>query len=182
MQPLGEIEDRAAFDQRGISGIRRQAAVDATGRSIGSPCRRDPATDDAFALVGLEPIDPGGVLRQALPDRQQKPSHHMQDAVGELRHLCQFRVPGRGEGSLVRLAPMGLIHCPHGDAHRFHRPDQPHAALDLAIIQHDAGGGDLHGGATGSLVDEQSCAGIIQFRQGCIERDRLIALALGERQ
>jgi hypothetical protein len=36
-----------------------------------------------------------------------------------------------------------------------HRPDQPDAAFDLAIVEHDAGGRDLHGGAARTLVDQQ---------------------------
>jgi hypothetical protein len=36
-----------------------------------------------------------------------------------------------------------------------HRPDQPDAAFDLAIVEHDRGGGDLHGGAAGPFVDQQ---------------------------
>jgi hypothetical protein len=66
----------------------------------------------------------------------------MQRAVGELRHLGQFGLPGRGEGATVGLDPMGLAH--HAQRWRnvlLHRPDQPHAAFDLAIIEHDAGGG-----------------------------------------
>jgi len=106
----------------------------------------------------------------------------MQDTVSEFRHLGQFRLPGRGEGGTVGLKPMGLAHRPHRNVHRLHGPDQPHTPFDLTVIQHDAGGRDLHGGTTGALVDEQFGTRIIQFRQGGIERDRLIALALGERQ
>ncbi|MEZ5768595.1 MAG: hypothetical protein R3D80_13700 [Paracoccaceae bacterium] len=45
------------------------------------------------------------------------------------------------EAKAMRSArPNGLAHRLHGDVHRFHRPDQPDATFDLAIVEHDAGG------------------------------------------
>ena len=57
-----------------------------------------------------------------------------------------------------------------------HRPDQPHAAFDLAIVEHEARRGDLHGGAARALVDQQHGAAIGEMVQRLVERHRAIAL------
>ena len=56
-------------------------------------------------------------------------------------------IPCRSEGDLLRLHPMGLVHHLDGDVVRLHRPDQPRAPFDLAIVEHDGSGRDLDGGA-----------------------------------
>ena len=71
-ESFGKIEDDAAVDQRGesvVGGKFRSIGL----KRIGRPSRRDLAPDDALTGVGLEPIDSAGFVRQALPDRQQKP-------------------------------------------------------------------------------------------------------------
>ena len=64
----------------------------------------------------------------------------------------------------------------------FHRPDQADAAFDLAIVEHQAAGRNLHGGAARLAVDQKNGAGIGEMLQRLIERDRPIALALGDGQ
>ena len=63
-----------------------------------------------------------------------------------------------------------------------HRPDQPDALLDLAIIKHEARRRDLHGGMTRPLVDQQNSAMIGKTIQGVIQRHGMIALALRNRE
>ena len=79
----------------------------------------------------------------------------MQGAVGKLRHLGNLGIPGRGEGVPVGFDPMGLGHGLDRDVVRFHRPDQPDTAVDLAIVEHDAGGRHLHRGTPRALVDQE---------------------------
>jgi hypothetical protein len=59
-----------------------------------------------------------------------------------------------------------------------HRPDQPDAAFDLAIVEHDGRRGHLHGGAARTLVDQQPGARIVEMAERVVERDRPVALAL----
>ena len=61
-----------------------------------------------------------------------------------------------------------------------HRPDQPHAPLDLAVVEHQARRRDLHGGSAGALVDQQHGARIGEPIQGLVQRHRTIALALDD--
>ena len=102
----------------------------------------------------------------------------MDGAVGELRHLGQLGGPCRGEGRAIGLQPMGLVHHLDGDVVRLHRPDQPDAAFDLAIVEHEAGGRDLHGGAARALVDQQPRARIVEMVERLVQRHRAVALAL----
>ena len=59
-----------------------------------------------------------------------------------------------------------------------HRPDQPHAPFDLAVVEHEARRRDLHGGAAGALVDEQRGARIGEMVERLVQRHRTIAPAL----
>ena len=70
-------------------------------------------------------------------------------AVGELGQLGEFGRPGACEGIAVGFAPMGLRHGRERHERMLHRPDQPHATFDLAVIEHHAAGRHLHGGAAG---------------------------------
>ena len=64
-----------------------------------------------------------------------------------------------------------------------HRPDQPDAALDLAIVEHDAGARNLHGGAARLRSLTSSFPRPIgQQAERLVERHRAIALALRDRQ
>ena len=42
---------------------------------------------------------------------------------------------------------MGLRHRGQGNGGALHRPQETDAALDLAVVEHQAGCGDLDGGA-----------------------------------
>jgi hypothetical protein len=64
----------------------------------------------------------------------------------------------------------------------FHRPDEPHAAFDLAVVEHQARSGNLHGGAARLAVDQQQGAGIGEPAQRLVERDRPVALPLRDRR
>ncbi len=56
LQVLGEVDDGASLHQRRESLLRTQAA--SAGRaSVRRQSWRDPATDDALAIIGLKPID-----------------------------------------------------------------------------------------------------------------------------
>ena len=61
-----------------------------------------------------------------------------------------------------------------------HRPDEPHAAFDLAIVEHQTRRGNLHGRAARLAVDQQQGARIGEPAQRLVERDRPVALALGD--
>ena len=61
-----------------------------------------------------------------------------------------------------------------------HRADQPHASLDLAIVEHEARRRDLHGRTARALVDQQHGARIGEAIQRLVQRHRAIALALGD--
>ena len=60
-----------------------------------------------------------------------------------------------------------------------HRADEPNAAFDLAVVEHEARRGDLHGGAAGlrSLISSLRAA-ICETIERLVERDGPIALAL----
>ena len=64
----------------------------------------------------------------------------------------------------------------------FHRPDQPDAALDLAIVEHDARRRRLHSRPTGALIDQQPRLGLIKPGQSLNERDGPVALAFYDGQ
>ncbi|TWG96282.1 hypothetical protein L598_002700000120 [Mesorhizobium sp. J18] len=102
----------------------------------------------------------------------------MDGRVGKLRHLSDLGIPRCSEGVMVGFDPVGLAHHLDRDIVRLHRPNQPNAAFDLAIVEHDAGCRDLDGCAPGSLVDQELRAGIAEMVQGGCERHRMVALAL----
>ena len=132
-------------------------SVGASGRErTRDPGRRHLAADDALAVIGLEPVDPRRLVRQALPDRQQQAGDDVDRAVGELRHLGELGLPG-ARRSVSRSASRQWV-CAiivSGMAVLLHRPDQAHAALDLAVVEHQARRRHLHGGAARLLVDQQ---------------------------
>ena len=86
-------------------------------------------------------------------------------AVRELRNLGDFGRPGAGEGVAVGFPPMGLRHHCQRDGGMLHRADQANPAFDLAIVEHQASGRNLHGGAAGLAVDQKNRAGIGETRQ-----------------
>ena len=63
-----------------------------------------------------------------------------------------------------------------------HRTDEPHTTFDLAIIEHDAAGRNLHRGATRLAVDQKHRTEIGKTVERTVERERSIALTLGDRE
>ena len=61
-----------------------------------------------------------------------------------------------------------------------HRPDQPHAPFDLAVVEHEARGRDLHGGAVRALVDQQHRARIGKTIERLVQRHGIVAPAFGD--
>ena len=103
-------------------------------------------------------------------------------AVRELRNLGDFGLPGAGEGVAVGFPPMGLRHHRQRYGGMFHRADEADPAFDLAVVEHQAAGRNLHGGAARLAVDQKNRAGIGETLQRLIERDRPVTLALGDGQ
>ena len=137
-------------------------SVGASGRErVRDPGGRDPAADDALAVIGLKPIDARRLVRQALPDRQQQAGDDMDRAFGELRHFGKLGA-ARRRRSVSRSASTQWLSAIifSGRLWLLHRPDQPHAPLDLAVVEHQARRRDLHGGAARALVDQQHGATI----------------------
>ena len=60
------------------------------------------------------------------------------------------------------------------------RPDEPDAALDAAVVEHEAGRRHLHGRAVRLAVEEQPAAALRALLQGVGERQRLVAVAPGD--
>ena len=148
----------------------------------------DEAADDALApgcwplassgagSVGLEAVDARIILGQALPDRQQQPGHHMKAALGELRHGGELRLPQAGEGGGVGLLPMAPVEAVGRDAGALHGPDQADAALDGAVVEREAGGAQLDGGAMRPGVGKQDAAGGVSEIERFLERERAVAV------
>jgi hypothetical protein len=118
------------------------------------------------------------IVRQPLPDREQQARHNVDRAFRELGHLGKLRHPGRSEAPTVRFDPVALRHHAQGDRVLIHRPDQTDAPLDLAVIEHDARRGDLHGGSSRALIDQQDGLTIGKTSKSVIQTHRMIALAL----
>ena len=77
---------------------------------------------------------------------------------------------------------MGLGHRRQRHGRPFHRPDQPHAAFDFAVVEHEARRRNLHRRAPGLCVDERQRAGVGEAGERIGERDRLVAFAPGDGQ
>ena len=101
----------------------------------------------------------------------------MDRAFRELRHLGKLRQPGRGKTFAIRFKPMALHHHIQGNLVLLHRPDQADAALDLAVVEHDARGRNLHCGPSRPLVDQQDSM-IGKTSKSVIQTNRMVALAL----
>ena len=72
---------------------------------------------------------------------------------------------------------MGLGQRVERDRGALHRPQQAHAALDLAVIEHQARRGHLHRGAAGLGVEQQPGARSSAALERLVERERLVAVA-----
>src|SRR5215469_12130200 len=106
----------------------------------------------------------------------------MNGAVGELRHFAELCLPCRGEALAIDLRPVAFRHDLQRKAVVLHWPDQPHAPLDLAVVEHEARRWNLNGGTARALVDEEQGAAIGEPIERLIERDRAVAPALFDRE
>jgi hypothetical protein len=138
----------------------------------------DQAANDAFAVVGLKPVDAHIVGRQLVPDRQQEAGDDVKGAFGEFRNAGAFRFPKRGKFLGRRAAPVRALELLEIENVARHRPDEADAGFDAAVIVHQAGVRCLHGGALRLLVDDKARAGLPGERQSFIERQRTIAVLL----
>ncbi len=59
-----------------------------------------------------------------------------------------------------------------------HRPDQPHAAFDLPVVEHQRRRWKLNRGAVGALVDQQLGDRIVEPSHRLLGGHRPVALAL----
>ena len=177
--PSCKLQDRASVEH-GSEGVvwaeRRRLAVD----GLRDPGRRDQATDDALAIVGLQPVDAHGLVRQPLPDRQQQAGDDVELAVGELRHCGDLGLPGAGEVGPIGFLPMRVRQIAERNRRTLHRPEQADAPFDRAVIEHQARRRHLHGGASGLTVDEKPGTRIVGTLERLVERQWAIAIAAGD--
>jgi hypothetical protein len=158
------------FGQRGRIALDR----------LRDPGRRHQAADDAFAIVGLKPVDAHRVVRQPFPDWQQQAGDNVQVAVAELRHRGYLGLPGVGEVRPIRLPPMRLRHVGDGDCGALHRAEQADPPFDLTVVEHQARRRHLHGGAPGLAVDQKLGTGIFGPLDRLGKGKRLVAVAAGD--
>ncbi len=108
VQTVLERETDASFKDIGP----RACSVDRFHRGrcfIPDPSQRDKASDNAFARIRLEAINPTMLIRKPFPDREQQSRNDMHVAVGKRRDLCHLAIPGIAERRSIRVFPMGLV-------------------------------------------------------------------------
>ena len=106
----------------------------------------------------------------------------MQRALREGWHIVEFARPGERKGLPVGFLPMAVGHRFERGVMMLHRPDEPDAAFDLAVVEHDGGRGNLNGGAARSCVDQQLALAICEMGQRIFEQDRPITALLRDGQ
>jgi len=84
------------------------------------------------------------------------------------------------EFSQIRVLPMRVRHRGEGDRGALHRAKQPHAALDFAIVEHQARRRHLHSRAPGLTVHQQPGARIICTVERLSEGEGPVAIAAGD--
>jgi hypothetical protein len=141
------------------------------------PGRRHLAADDALAVAGQQPVDTAAVVGQLAPDRQQQAGDDVERALPELGQLGQLRLPGNRECLRLGRPPRRRRQRIDGDRRTLQRPDQPHPALDAAVVEHEAGRQHLHGRAVRLAVDKEAAATLGALVDGIAERQRLVAVA-----
>src|SRR4051794_11982307 len=104
----------------------------------------------------------------------------MDGAVGELGYFAELGGPRRSEARAIDLRPVTFRHRLQWKAVALHWSDQPHAPLDLAVVEHAAGRRDLNGGPARALVDEEQGARIGEPIERLVKRDRAVAPTLGD--
>ena len=94
-EPFGKNEARAVLHDRRDGGGRRK------GRGVGArrldedggARRRNQPADDAFAIIGLQAIDPRGLVREPVPDGEQEAGDDMKRALGQLGQGSDLGLP-----------------------------------------------------------------------------------------
>ena len=120
------------------------------------------------------------LVGQPLPDRKQQAGNDVHVAFAMGWHFGEFPIPGAREGVAVGLLPVRLRQRVETDGRALHRPQQAHAALDRAVVEHQAGCRHLHRGAARLRIDEQAGAGFLGALQGFIEREGLVAVTAAD--
>jgi hypothetical protein len=127
--------------------------------------------------VGLQAVDVAAVVRQLAPDREQKAGHDMERSLAEFGELCDLGLPRQREGLGISLPPCGRRQRIDGDRRALERAPKPYAALDGAVIEHDAGRGYLHRRPVRRAVEEQPVSALHRQLHGLGERQRLAAVS-----
>ena len=117
--------------------------------------RRDVTADDAFAGIGLDAVDLAIMVRQPPPDRQQQAGDDVEGAGGELRDCGDFRLPQFAEQFPVGRLPVGFGKGVETEAQLVGRPQQAHAVLYRAVVEHQARRRQLDRRAARPRVDQQ---------------------------
>ena len=151
------VADPSTTAPHASSGRERGRALDAEVAADPVQGRgRDQAADDALAVIGLQAVDPAGLVRQAGPDRQQQAGDDVERALRVRRHRGELSFPDVGERPCVGLPPLRARQRRFAQCQAINRTDQAHAALHLAVVEHQARRRRLDGGATRLGIDEQA--------------------------
>ena len=134
--------------------------------------------DDAFAGIGLQAIDPHGLVRQPLPDRQQQSGDDVKIAVRESGNLGEFPLPGLGKGGTVGLVPSACAPAPPTDravrsigrSRRTRRSTSPSSSMTL-------GAGTCTAARPDCAFTSKSGPRVVRAVQCLREAERPIALA-----
>jgi len=119
--------------RRSAANASSAASAGLSARHCRNPTERDLAADDALACIGLEAIDPRGLLRDALPDRQQEPGDEVDRAGRERWDGCELRAGAGLELHAIGLDPIMLGQLGQRQSAASYRSDQMDSWLDLAI-------------------------------------------------
>ena len=104
----------------------------------------------------------------------------MERALGEGRHVGDLLAPRGREGGAIGLLPMALGHHLQRSMMMLHRPDQPDAGFDLAVVEHERRRRHLHGGATRSAVHQELAVATVEKGQDGFERHWPVAPLFGD--
>ena len=101
---------------------------------------------------------------------------NMELALRQRRYLGEIQCPGLGKRSSIRPLPVRLLKGRQRHRCPLHRTHEPDAALDLAIVQHDAWRWDLYRRPARLRIDDQDRVRITGPVQCLGQGERLVAL------